>query len=92
MAAALCSPIDSKAYLSIATDTTGALIADVLEYRLEGAFVAGPVEHPQLTSLPVCKEELAIYAPRAIQDVFHFIKTKTPKVLVSAADVLTGKA
>lgn len=37
--------------LSIATDTTGALIADVLEYRIEGAFVAGPIEHPQLISL-----------------------------------------
>jgi DNA-binding transcriptional LysR family regulator len=68
--------------LSIATDTTGALIVDVLEYRLEGAFVAGPIEHPQLTSLPVCKEELVIYAPGSVRDAFQFIKTKMPKVLV----------
>lgn len=71
--------------LSIASDTTGALIADVLNYRIEGAFVAGPVSHPLLTSLPVFEEELVLYAPAGIDDVFRFIRTKTPKVLVFRA-------
>lgn len=68
--------------LSIATDTTGALIEDVIEYRLEGAFVAGPVTHPRLTSVAVCEEELVLYAPGDVEDAFRFIKAKTPKVLV----------
>ena len=68
--------------LSIATDTTGALIADVLDYKLEGAFVAGPVSHARLTSMPVFEEELVLYAPAAVKDVFRFIRAKTPKVLV----------
>ena len=68
--------------LSIATDTTGALIADVLDYSLEGAFVAGPVSHPRLTSVAVFEEELVLYAPGEVKDVFQFINAKTPKVLV----------
>jgi LysR family transcriptional regulator, cell division regulator len=68
--------------LSIATDTTGALIAEVLDYQLEGAFVAGPVNHPRLTSVQVFEEELVLYAPGNVKDVFHFIKARTPKVLV----------
>jgi LysR family transcriptional regulator, cell division regulator len=68
--------------LSIATDTTGGLIVDVLDYKLEGAFVAGPVTHPRLTSTPVFEEELVLYAPGDIKNVFQFIRTRTPKVLV----------
>ncbi len=64
--------------LSIATDTTGALIADVLAYNLEGAFVAGPVSHPR----PVFEEELVLYAPGDVKDIFRFIRARTPKVLV----------
>jgi DNA-binding transcriptional LysR family regulator len=68
--------------LSIATDTSGALIAEVLDYRLEGAFVAGPVNHPRLMNVPVFEEELVLYAPGSVENVFQFIKAKTPKVLV----------
>jgi LysR family transcriptional regulator, cell division regulator len=32
--------------------------------------------------VPVCEEELVLYAPGAIKDVFQFIKARTPKVLV----------
>ena len=68
--------------LSIATDTTGALVDDVLDYKLEAAFVAGPVSHPRLTTVPVFEEELVLYAPGEVKDVFRFIRAKTPKVLV----------
>ena len=78
-----------KAYpdvdLSLVTATTGSLIEDVLEYRLEGAFVAGPIEHSQLTSLPVCEEELVFYAPARVRDAAQFVKSKKPKVLVFRA-------
>lgn len=68
--------------LSVETDTSGALIAEVLEYRLEGAFVAGPVTHPHLLSMPVCEEEMVLYTPSDTGDIIKFLKARSPKVLV----------
>jgi DNA-binding transcriptional LysR family regulator len=48
------------------TGATAGLIADVLERRLDGAFVTGPVSHPDLASECVFIEELAIAAPAAV--------------------------
>lgn len=48
------------------TGTTAALIKDVLERRVEGAFVAGPLDHPELVAEPVVTEELVfLTAPGA---------------------------
>ena len=44
--------------LVLRTGTTGELVADVLERRLEGAFVCGPVRHPELEQEVVFVEEL----------------------------------
>jgi DNA-binding transcriptional LysR family regulator len=71
--------------LSIETDTTGSLVTDVLEYRLEGAFVAGPIKHPQLVSVPVCEEELVLYGPARFGEPARYVKSKKPKVLVFRA-------
>jgi DNA-binding transcriptional LysR family regulator len=50
--------------LSLHTGTTCELIADVLAGRLEGAFVCGPVDHPELTAETMYQEELvALTAP-----------------------------
>jgi DNA-binding transcriptional LysR family regulator len=68
--------------LSVVSDTTGALISNVLDYKVEAAFVVGPVSHPMLASIPVCEEELVLYTPTGVEDVFRFIRTKTPRVLV----------
>ncbi|PTL76653.1 LysR substrate-binding domain-containing protein [Vitiosangium sp. GDMCC 1.1324] len=46
--------------VSLRTGTTQSLISDVLEHRLEGAFVAGPVRHPEITEEPVVTEELVL--------------------------------
>lgn len=46
--------------VSIATGTTEALVARVLERELEGAFVAGPAQHTELTSFKVAREELVL--------------------------------
>ena len=35
--------------LVVTTGTSAGLVADVLEHRLDGAFVTGPVHHPDLT-------------------------------------------
>jgi DNA-binding transcriptional LysR family regulator len=45
---------------SLQTGTTAELVADVLEYRLEGALVAGPVHHPALEEEPIVDEELVV--------------------------------
>ena len=46
--------------LVLRTGTTAELVADVLEHRLEGAFVCGPVEHRDLAQQVAFREELAI--------------------------------
>lgn len=51
------------------TGATAPLIADVLERRLDGAFVTGPVTHPDLASECVFIEELAIAAPAAVATI-----------------------
>jgi len=58
--------------LTLTTGTTCELIAAVLDSRLEGAFVCGPVNHPELEAEPVFREELVLLtsAPaRSIDDV-----------------------
>ncbi len=46
------------------TGTTEEMIGDVLAHRLEGAFVCGPVDHPDLAEETVFREELvAVTAP-----------------------------
>ncbi len=46
--------------LVLRTGTTREMIDGVLERRLEGAFVCGPLNHPELEQEPVFREELAI--------------------------------
>ncbi|HEV2302157.1 MAG TPA: LysR family transcriptional regulator [Stellaceae bacterium] len=51
--------------LSLTTGTTAALVKEVLDHRLEGAFVCGPVEHKELVEERVFREELvAVTSPR----------------------------
>src|SRR3984885_2572272 len=50
--------------LSLRTGTTCELIEDVLSHRVEGAFVCGPVDHPDLIAETMFQEELvALTAP-----------------------------
>jgi DNA-binding transcriptional LysR family regulator len=42
------------------TGTTAEMVESVLDRELEGAFVCGPVVHPQLASTPAFAEELAL--------------------------------
>jgi len=59
--AAACPEVD----IEVATGTSGALIEAVLGRRLDAAFVAGPVSHPELVGLPLLEEELVVVtAPR----------------------------
>ncbi len=46
--------------LAIVTGTTSRLLNDVVECRLDGAFVAGPIRHPDLHQEAIFHEELAL--------------------------------
>ena len=46
--------------LSLSTGPTADLVTGVLEGQLDGAFVAGPIDHPDLESQTAFKEELVL--------------------------------
>jgi DNA-binding transcriptional LysR family regulator len=50
--------------LSLRTATTAELVAAVLEGALDGAFVAGPIEHAELNATIAFKEELVLITAR----------------------------
>jgi LysR family transcriptional regulator, cell division regulator len=52
--------------LVLSTGTTSELIGAVLEHRLEGAFVCGPVAHRELEAEPIFREKLVLVtSPKA---------------------------
>jgi DNA-binding transcriptional LysR family regulator len=52
--------------LSLRTGTTCELIEQVLDRQLDGAYVCGPVDHPDLLADPFVREELVILTAPAI--------------------------
>jgi DNA-binding transcriptional LysR family regulator len=65
--------------------TTCELIKDVLEHRLEGAFVCGPVDHPDLEGQLAFREELAILTALAVQNLDELFRHGTFKIVVLRA-------
>ncbi|PQV44474.1 LysR family transcriptional regulator [Paraburkholderia sp. BL21I4N1] len=60
--------------LELSTGPTAALIDDVLNFQLDGAFVAGPVGHPGLNEDLLAEEELVLIASNRYADMdslFH---------------------
>ena len=55
--------------LSLVTGTTGTLTKEVLAYRLEGAFVAGPALDPALEEERVFVEELVVLTCPRVRDL-----------------------
>lgn len=53
----------------VRTGTTSSLIQDVVECKIEGAFVAGPVSHPELQTETVFHEELVLVTSRAVRSL-----------------------
>lgn len=66
-----------EAEISVSTGRTEGLIRDVLESRLDCAFVGGPVEHPELISEVAFEEELVLVSARraAPQNVLLVFRT-----------------
>lgn len=54
--------------LAMTIDATAFLIDKVLNCEADGAFVAGPVDHPLLAATPVFSEELVLVTTRGIRD------------------------
>lgn len=51
----------------VTTETSGALVQKVLDYKLDCAFVGGPVDHPDLIAEEVLVEELVLASAKNIE-------------------------
>nr|WP_282961844.1 LysR family transcriptional regulator [Plastoroseomonas hellenica] len=68
--------------LAVTTGTSAALIADVLDYRLDGAFVAGPVQHPDLVEDTVFREELMLVTAAGCRGIEDLDQQRALKIIV----------
>ncbi len=68
--------------LSLTTGTSCSLTTDVAECRLDGAFIAGPVEHPDLHAELIFQEELVLVTPRTLPSVESLRSVKNLKTIV----------
>ncbi|MFO1108390.1 MAG: LysR family transcriptional regulator [Bradyrhizobium sp.] len=75
--------------LSLRTATTADLVAAVLDGSLDGAFVAGPVEHADLTSTVAFREELVLVTARQVKDLAA-LRAATPESGPTALVFRTG--
>lgn len=71
--------------LSLRTGTSCELIEDVLAYRVDGAFVCGPVDHPDLAAETMFREELAVLTAPGIADLQAVTRTAGFRILVLRA-------
>jgi LysR family transcriptional regulator, cell division regulator len=71
--------------LVLRTGTTQFLIDKVLRHEIEGAFVAGPVDHPDLDEEAVFREELVVVTARSIRRLDELTRISDLKILVFRA-------
>jgi DNA-binding transcriptional LysR family regulator len=71
--------------LSLRTGTTCELIEAVLNYELEGAFVCGPVSHPDLEETSVFREELVLLTAPAVRTVDELYRARALRIVVLRA-------
>jgi LysR family transcriptional regulator, cell division regulator len=68
--------------LELTTGTTCELIESVLAHRLEGAFVCGPVNHPELNEQRVFREELVVVTARSVRRLDDIFARPEVKIIV----------
>lgn len=68
--------------LVVSTGTTRKLLDEVLAYRLEGAFVAGPISHPDLHQQAAFEEELVLVTAPAVGTLDDLITVPDLKTIV----------
>ncbi len=71
-----------KVDLVLRTGTTNDLVADVLEHRVQGAFVSGPIDDPRLSCETFIREELAILTSPQIKDLQELTDAGSMKIVV----------
>jgi DNA-binding transcriptional LysR family regulator len=71
--------------LSLRTGTTCELIEDVLHHRVEGAFVCGPVNHPELVAETMFQEVLVALAAPAVASLDALTGTGDFRIVVLRA-------
>jgi LysR family transcriptional regulator, cell division regulator len=79
--AAACPEVD----ISLRPGTTAELITAVMERRLEGAFVCGPVAHPSLIEQMMFEEELVILATPGLGSIEAAIQGGIARIVVLRA-------
>src|SRR5262249_12453407 len=75
----------SEVDLVLRTGTTRELLADVLEQRVDGAFVCGPVAHPDLQEKTAFSEELVILTALDIASLEEVLGAGEVRVVVLRA-------
>ena len=68
--------------LSFRTGTTCELVDHVLERRVEGAFVCGPVSHPELEQEVVFREELVVLTSPAVRSLEQLVDAGEVRIVV----------
>jgi DNA-binding transcriptional LysR family regulator len=77
-----CPDVD----LSLVTGPTEQLVKDVLDYRLDGAMVTGPVQRPELHEILVFTERLVLVTARWVTDLDDVLSGPSgPRLLVFRA-------
>lgn len=71
--------------LVLRTGTSAELVKDVMARRLEGAFVCGPVDHPELESQAVVREELVVLTAPTVTTLDEVLKKPELKLIVLRA-------
>ena len=71
--------------LVLRTGTTRELVADVVEQRVDGAFVCGPVAHPELEERVILHEELVVLAAPGVASLDHLLKAGEVRIVVLRA-------
>lgn len=76
----------TKAYpevaLSLSTGTSSSLVEDVVERRLDGAFVAAPVQHADLVEDVMFREELMLVTATTFRNIDDLAKQRDLKIIV----------
>lgn len=68
--------------LSLTTGTSCSLTTDVVECRLDAAFVAGPLDHPDLHCEAIFEEELVLVTPRTMPSLEVMKSAQNLKTIV----------
>lgn len=68
--------------VSLKTGTSCELVEQVLDRRIEGAFVCGPVDHPELAVEKMFREQLVVLSARQLGSLDELLACKDIRIIV----------